>query len=163
MPEVSGSKVTLHGAKSFVLDAGEAELILVTTVLDNEPALIALERSRIPDAALERETVIDETRRSYRLTLDGVEVDDGSLIRGEAALAALRAIGDMALLLVSAESCGGIAGTLEIVVDYLKSRTQFDRKIGSFQALKHPTVDILIGLERSRSHLYHRRHRIRRS
>ena len=153
--EVSGSKVTLHGAKSFVLDAGEAELILVTTVLDNEPALIALERSRIPDAALERETVIDETRRSYRLTLDGVEVDDGSLIRGEAALAALRAIGDMALLLVSAESCGGIAGTLEIVVDYLKSRTQFDRKIGSFQALKHPTVDILIGLERSRSHLYH--------
>ena len=153
--EVSGSKVTLHGAKSFVLDAGEAELFLVTTVLDNEPALIALERSRIPDAALERETVIDETRRSYRLTLDGVEVDDGSLIRGEAALAALRAIGDIALLLVSAESCGGIAGTLEIVVDYLKSRTQFDRKIGSFQALKHPTVDILIGLERSRSHLYH--------
>ena len=31
----------------------------------------------------------------------------------------------------------------------------FDRLIGSYQALKHPTVDVMIGLERSRSHLYH--------
>ena len=44
---------------------------------------------------------------------------------------------------------------LEVIVDYLKSRIQFDRPIGSYQALKHPTVDVLVGLERARSHLYH--------
>jgi len=42
----------------------------------------------------------------------------------------------------------------ELLLEYLKSRRQFGRHIGSYQSLKHPTVDILIGLERSRSLLY---------
>ncbi len=45
--------------------------------------------------------------------------------------------------------------TIELVVDYLNTRTQFGHKIGSYQALKHPTVDMLMGYERARSHLYH--------
>ena len=44
---------------------------------------------------------------------------------------------------------------IDLVVDYLCTRTQFGHKIGSYQALKHPTVDMLMGLERARSHLYH--------
>ena len=44
---------------------------------------------------------------------------------------------------------------LDVIVDYLNTRTAFGRKIGSYQGLKHPTVDVLIGLERSRSHVYH--------
>ena len=40
-------------------------------------------------------------------------------------------------------------------MDYLNTRTQFGRKIGSYQALKHPTVDILMALERGRSLVYH--------
>ena len=43
---------------------------------------------------------------------------------------------------------------LDVLLEYLKSRRQFGRHIGSYQSLKHPTVDILIGLERSRSLLY---------
>ena len=58
-------------------------------------------------------------------------------------------------MLLSAESAGGIAGVLEVIVEYLNTRTAFGRKIGGYQGLKHPTVDILIGLERSRSHAYH--------
>jgi alkylation response protein AidB-like acyl-CoA dehydrogenase len=60
-----------------------------------------------------------------------------------------------AWLLLSAESAGGTAGVLDVVVEYLNTRTQFGRTIGAYQALKHPTVDILIGLERARSHVYH--------
>jgi alkylation response protein AidB-like acyl-CoA dehydrogenase len=44
---------------------------------------------------------------------------------------------------------------LDVVLDYLRTRTAFGRKIGSFQALKHTCVDILVGLERTRSHVYH--------
>ena len=50
---------------------------------------------------------------------------------------------------------GGHASTLNLIIDYLKTRKQFDHYIGSYQALKHPTVDVLIGLEATRSHLYH--------
>ena len=50
------------------------------------------------------------------------------------------------LLLTSAEASGGIAGALNVIVDYLKTRKQFDKQIGSYQALKHPTVDILDGV-----------------
>ena len=42
-----------------------------------------------------------------------------------------------------------------MTVDYLNTRSTFGRKIGSYQALKHACADILVGLERSRSHLYH--------
>ena len=151
----NGSQVTLQGRKSFVCDAAEADLVVVTVAWEGEPALVLLEKDRIPATALEREIVIDETRRSYRLLLDRIEVPESDLIRGKAARQALAAVRDAALLLVAAEACGGTAGVLDVILEYLKAREQFGRPIGSYQALKHPTVDILCGLERARSHLYH--------
>jgi alkylation response protein AidB-like acyl-CoA dehydrogenase len=40
-------------------------------------------------------------------------------------------------------------------VDYLKTRKQFGKLIGSYQALKHPTVDILVSMDSARSFIYH--------
>ena len=59
------------------------------------------------------------------------------------------------ILVAVAEAAGGIAGVLDVTVDYLNTRSTFGRKIGRYQALKHTCADILVGLERSRSHLYH--------
>jgi len=113
--------------------------------------LVMIEASSIDAATVNREVIIDETRRSYRLTLDGLQVPKSNLLLeldfAEIELAAM--------LLLSAEMAGGHASTLDLIVEYLKTRKQFDRYIGSFQALKHPTVDILIGLEASRSQVYH--------
>ena len=151
----SDSGFTLSGVKSFVTDAAVARVLVASVTLEGAPALAMIDTSTLRDGALSREIVIDETRRSYRLNLDGVEIAETDLIRDEAALAALNAVQRAALLLLSAESCGGTAGVLDVVVEYLNTRTQFGRTIGAYQALKHPTVDILIGLERARSHLYH--------
>ena len=150
-----GGALRLHGDKVLVTDAAVAELVVVSVALDGAPALVLLDKTGAPDGALSRETVIDETRRSFRLRLDGIEIDAAAAITGAAAEAALRAIGDAALLLASAEAAGGIAGVLALTVDYLNTRSAFGRKIGSYQALKHACADILVGLERSRSHLYH--------
>jgi alkylation response protein AidB-like acyl-CoA dehydrogenase len=151
----SDAGFTLSGVKSFVTDAAVARVIVASVTLDGTPALAVIDASTLGDGALSREVVIDETRRSYRLNLDGVEIGESDLIRDEAALSALTSVQRAALLLLSAESCGGTAGVLDVVVEYLNTRTQFGRTIGAYQALKHPTVDILIGLERARSHLYH--------
>ena len=150
-----GADITLHGAKTLVLDAAVADLLLVSVQHGGKPALLLLPATALPRQHLQREAVIDETRRSYRLTLDGLTLPADALITGTAARSALQVTSQAALLLASAEAAGGIAGVLALTVDYLNSRSAFGRKIGSYQALKHGCADILIGLERARSHLHH--------
>ncbi len=150
-----GAGFALSGSKTLVLDAAVAQALLVSVSLDGQPALVLLDAAGIAACRPVRETIIDETRRAYRLTLDGVTVDEAALIRGDKALAALAAIRRSALALHIAEAAGGIAGALDVMVDYLNTRTTFGRKIGSYQSLKHTCAQILIGLERTRSHAYH--------
>ena len=58
-------------------------------------------------------------------------------------------------LLVAADAAGAAAACLDTIVEYLKTRKQFGKLIGSYQALKHPTVDILTSVDSSRSFIYH--------
>jgi acyl-CoA dehydrogenase len=153
--EASGSILQLHGAKTLVQDAAVADLLLVSVLHQGAPALLLLPATALPRQQLQREAVMDETRRSYRLTLDGLGLPAEALITGNAARHALQAIRQAALLLASAEAAGGIAGVLAVTVDYLNNRSAFGRKIGSYQSLKHGCADMLIGLERARSHLHH--------
>jgi len=150
-----GAQVLLSGAKCGVTDAGSARALWVSVQLDGAPALALVPASALPAGALQRETIVDETRRSWRLALDGVAVPAASVVTGVTALGMLQAVRNAALLLAAAEAAGGIAGALAVIVEYLNTRTTFGRKIGSYQGLKHPSAEILIGLERARSHVAH--------
>ncbi len=150
-----GDMLKLSGTKTFVTDAAAAGVIIASVALDGAPALVLLEKGDLPEGALDQESIIDETRRSYRLKLDGISVDAANLLDPAQTDAALKHHHLAASLLTSAEMCGGIAACLNTIVEYLNTRKQFDKLIGSYQALKHPTVDILMGLEASRSHLYY--------
>ena len=153
--EIAGDAARLHGAKTLVCDAAAADFVLASVALDGAPALAIVKAADLPPVRRTRETVIDETRRAFRLDLDGVRVPASSLITGDKSRAALNAIRDAAQLLAPAEAAGGIAGVLETTIEYLNTRSTFGRKIGSYQSLKHTCAEILIGLERARSHLYH--------
>lgn len=152
---LDGGVLRLSGRKTLVCDAAVADLLMVSVTIDGAPALVVLAAADLPAGRIRREVAIDETRRAYTVELDGLSVPRANLIAGDRARTALRAIGDCALLLASAEAAGGIAGALDVMVEYLNTRTAFGRKIGSYQSLKHTCAEILIGLERSRSHLYH--------
>ncbi len=151
----SGDTVTLAGGKTFVTDAAMADVLLVTAALDGAPALVLLETSALPSGALRREVVIDETRRSYAVDLTGVEVPAANLLPLDGAAGCLKSLHLAACLLYAAEMCGGTAGVINVTLEYLLTRRQFDHFIGAYQALKHPMVDALVGLEQARSHLYH--------
>ena len=153
--EIAGDTARLSGAKTLVCDAAAADFVLVSVALDGAPALAIVTAPDLPRERRTRETVIDETRRAYRLDLAGVSVPASLLITGEKARAALKAIRNAALLFAVAEAAGGIAGALDLTVEYLNTRSAFGRKIGGYQSLKHTCADILVGLERTRSHLYH--------
>ena len=150
-----GATVRLSGAKTLVCDAAVADFLLASVMLDGAPALAALTADQISPQRLQRETIIDETRRSFRLDLTDLQVATSALITGDAARAALRAMREGAWLLLAAEAAGGIAGVLDVTVDYLNLRTAFGRKIGSYQALKHTCAEILVALERGRSLVVH--------
>jgi alkylation response protein AidB-like acyl-CoA dehydrogenase len=57
--------------------------------------------------------------------------------------------------LLAVEQVGAGQHLLDLSVDYAKSRLQFGRPIGSFQAVKHKLADLLVDLEHARSTAYH--------
>lgn len=144
-------KISLSGTKTFVLDAVLADIIIASVSYEGKPVLVLIEKSSIPNENIQREVVIDETRRSYQLRLEGIDVAKSNLLE----YSNFSALENAALLLISAEMAGGLAGVLNVIVEYLNTRKQFGRLIGSYQALKHPTAEILLAMEAARSHVYH--------
>jgi alkylation response protein AidB-like acyl-CoA dehydrogenase len=112
-------------------------------------------RDQLSDSAISEHTLVDQTKRSARVDFDGVAVGSGQVLSGAAVGAALRDIRLLGALLVAAEATGSAAACLDTTVEYLKTRKQFGKLIGSYQALKHPSVDILCDMDSSRSFVYH--------
>ncbi len=150
--------LVLSGVKQFVCDAGVADWIIASVNHDNAPAFVVIDKAQIADSALRRETIIDETRRSYELTLDGISLRADQILGTENTRATLRHLHLVANLLSTAEMVGGTIAVIDYTIEYLKTRKQFGRLIGSYQGLKHPTVDAFIGYEQARSHLYSAAH-----
>jgi alkylation response protein AidB-like acyl-CoA dehydrogenase len=152
--ERDGDKLKLSGEKWYVADAAVADLLIVYCELDGAPALVLVERAQLPGNAVQSHTLLDETKRGAKLKLDGTTVNGDALLTGDVA-ATLRDLKLIGALLVAAEATGSTGACLDTVVEYLKTRKQFGKLIGSYQALKHPTVDILVGLDAARSLIYH--------
>lgn len=148
-----GEGYRLSGTKAYVLDGQNAALLLVVCQCDAKPAVFAVERGKLPQTALRAERLIDETRRSARVCLDGVRVEKSARL-GTDASAALARLETLGALLVAAEMAGGNAGVMELTLEYLKTRVQFGKLIGGYQALKHPMAWIMVALEHTRSLVY---------
>ena len=143
--------LTLEGAKYFVTDADVADVVIVSVKLEGAASLVLIDPAQLDGSSIIKEEVIDQTRRSFQLVLDGVEIADDQVLP-------VNDFGHLertAMLLLAAEMTGGLSGTLSLIVEYLNTRKAFDRYIGSYQSLKHPSSDILLSLEAARSHLYH--------
>jgi len=150
--------LALSGEKFFVRDAAAANWIIASVLVDDKPALVLVAKDDLPKDALRREVIIDETKRAFALTLDGITVPKSALLDMAQAEAALAHIHLCANLLSTAEMCGGTQNVIDYTLDYLRTRKQFGRTIGSYQALKHPSVDAYTGYERARSLLYSAAH-----
>jgi alkylation response protein AidB-like acyl-CoA dehydrogenase len=143
-----GEAWRLDGHKSFVLDGATAGLILVVATTDAGLSLFAVEGDAdgLSRAAL---PALDQTRQLARLEFAGVTA---RLIGspGDGAAALDRAL-DVAAVALAAEQLGGAQRALDMAVEYAKVRRQFDRPIGSFQAIKHRCADLLLEVESLRS------------
>ncbi|GGX73779.1 isovaleryl-CoA dehydrogenase [Litorimonas cladophorae] len=148
----NGFKVS--GQKILVQNLDAAELVLLSAKFEGQTALFILDASLIPDSARRREKLIDETKRSCEVSFDGLILPESALLDLNQSTATLSHIDLCGNLLGSAELVGATQTCLDYTLDYLRTRKQFGKLIGSYQALKHPIVDAYIGYEKARSLLY---------
>ena len=142
-------KAVVRGLRRFVHGAAWATHFIVSARMDQQPCAV------IVPATAERlhiETV-ELADGSFRadLRLDGVELDSLQVVAtGADCQEWLRRAIDWTTVAISAELFGIETTLFGTTLDYLKTRTQFDRLIGSFQALQHRAVGLYCGKEIAR-------------
>jgi alkylation response protein AidB-like acyl-CoA dehydrogenase len=142
----------LTGTVERVVDAGAADELLVAARGADGVALYAVDTSA---AGVHRSPLgtLDLTRPQATVHLSGAP---GRLVAGpaEADRVITHAL-HVGSALLAVEQVGAGQHLLDLSVDYAKSRLQFGRPIGSFQAVKHKLADLLVDLEHARSTAFH--------
>lgn len=145
----------ISGSKMFVPFAAVAD-VLITAVRTEGPggsgiSLLLVERGS-PGITLVPLEMFDQTRRVYEVTFDDVLVPHGALLGAEGGgWEVVSRIIDAACIGLAADGLGGSERALEMAVAYTKTRTQFNRPVASFQALKHMAAEMASDIEPSRS------------
>ncbi len=143
----------LSGTRTHVLWAQQANLVVSPFRLEDDSlALFAVETSS-PGVTVEPEVGVDTTRRAARVVFDEARVEDSArLARG--GRESWRDIFVKGYVLLAAEAVGAAQAVLSRTCEYAAERIQFGRPIGSFQAVKHPLVNVMLAVETARSLVY---------
>lgn len=149
---VSADGDALTGTVERVVDAGAADDLLVAARGADGVALYAVDAAG-PGVERSPLVTLDLTRPQATVRLSGAP---GRLVGGpgEAERVIEHAL-QVGSALLAAEQVGAGQHLLDLSVAYAKSRLQFGRPIGSFQAVKHRLADLLVDLEHARSTAYH--------
>ncbi len=151
-----GEGVVLSGEAHFVQDAFKADLLVVqaTSGAEGDERVLCVVPVDAPGVKLSQDHVHDLTRDQATVRFEAAVVSADQIVSRDGAAVLARAWPAL-LVLVSADLCGTAEWQLQTTVEYAKTRKQFDRQIGFFQAVKHPLVDAMVMIDRARSLLYH--------
>jgi len=140
----AGDDWRLDGLADYVLHGQNADVLLVLAraaeglaVFEVDPGLSGLTIKALP--------TFDHTLRLARIDFSGVSAR--RVKAAEPVWDAVRKALDLSLVALAGEQAGAARRCLEFTVDYAKSRIQFGRAIGSFQAIKHMAADLLLESE----------------
>jgi len=145
-----GDGFELDGVKTWVLDGHSADVLLVIArdgdglgVFRVEADAEGLTRTPIPE--------LDTTRKLARIELAATPAT--RISKGDQT-ANLERVLSLVCAALAAEQVGGAQRCLEMATDYAKTRLQFGRPIGSYQAIKHKCADLLVSVEFAKSAAY---------
>jgi alkylation response protein AidB-like acyl-CoA dehydrogenase len=152
----------LSGTKMFVPFAAVADVLLTAVRTSGRGeegiSLLLLERAT-PGVSIQPLDIFDQTRRMYEVALQNVTVTKSALVGAEGGGWKIVArLLDAAAIALAADSLGGSQKSLELAVDYTKVRTQFNRPIASFQALKHLAAEMASEIEPARALVWYAAH-----
>jgi hypothetical protein len=146
-PSLAGEQAwSLSGVRRHVSPARPVDGWIVPASLDGDLALVWVEAAAAGADCTAQ--IAADGRSLASLRFDRVEASERDiLLRGPQARAAMARALAVGRVLTAAELLGAGRAALEATTDYLKTRKQFDRFIGSFQAVQHRCVDAFIHLE----------------
>jgi pimeloyl-CoA dehydrogenase small subunit len=151
-----GAGWVIDGEKGVVVHGDTADKLIVTARVtggrrDRDGVAAFMVDGKAPRIS-RRGYPTQDGLRAAEIALSGVRVGpEGVLGEPGGALPLVERVVDEAIAALCAEAVGGMSVMHELTVDYLKTRRQFGREIGSFQILQHRAVDMLIALEQARS------------
>lgn len=150
--QVDHDGTTVSGSVNQVVDAGTADVLLVCAT-DNDGVSLYAVLADAPGVRRSELATVDLTRPQANITFDSAPA---TLLAGpgETPSVITRALQTGAALL-AVEQVGAAQHLLDLAVEYAKTRMQFGRQIGTFQAVKHRLADMLVDLEHARSTAYH--------
>ena len=133
-----GAGLRLKGTKRFVMGARASTRLVVLATLEGKPTLVCVPSSK---AQRHDKALADGTCWSD-LEFDTLLADSDILARGPDCLPALTRALDLANLCVAGLLHGLQSRILELTLEYLNTRVQFDKPLGAFQALQHRAVEL---------------------
>jgi pimeloyl-CoA dehydrogenase small subunit len=152
----SGDGFTLDGDKRMVLHGGQADTLVVSArtaggATDAAGISLFLVPRTSPGVSVKEIRTIDNLRAAD-VTFTGVRVGADALLGREGqGYPVIEEVVDYATALLCAEAVGAIRYANDATLEYLKTRRQFGVPIGSFQALQHRMVEMMISYEQARS------------
>lgn len=137
-----GTDWLLDGRGGHVLDADRAEAVALLT----DAGVFVVPASELE---IERESVFDPVLHLATVTARDVRVGDAQRVDVDADQARQLALTGLALTIV-----GACRRVLDLTLEHVRNRRQFDAPIGSFQAVKHKAADMHVAIERARALAY---------
>lgn len=165
--ERSADGFILSGSKMFVpyADVADHLLVLVRTegaIGDEDGCSLMLVDRSSPGIRITRlETIAPD--RQFQVDFERVVVAGDAVLDGGAALRLLSDVHRQCTALTCAEMLGGAEHQLEVTAEYVKQRVQFDRPLGSFQAVHHHLADMFTLVQASRWTTYQAIDRLHRN
>jgi alkylation response protein AidB-like acyl-CoA dehydrogenase len=142
--QLSASNGKLTGEKLFVSDAAVADFLVVVA---RNGVFVTDSKSR--GLKITPMSGMDLTRKLYAVEFSNTPAEElGSNLNLPRAF-------DIATAALAAELVGGMQRTLDITVEYAKTRKQFGKPIGIFQAVQHQCAEMYLETESSRSAAYY--------
>ncbi len=156
----AGDDFILSGTKLYVPDAHLADVIVVPVLTgsSNHPTdglSLFIMKAYEKGITMSLLPTMDGTRKLSAITFDRVRIPKNNLLGdlNQGWIPLMQALQRSQVGLI-AESVGGAQRAMEIATDYAKVRIQYDRPIGSFQAVKHMCAQMYTDTESARSMLY---------
>ena len=146
--KADGDGIVLDGKKVLVADAASADFFVVATA-DGRRHIVDLGAAGV---SVTPETSLDITRRLSTVSFEGVRVAAADSMPAEGP--EYYPVFFRLCVALAAESTGVAQRTMEMAVEYAKDRKQFDRQIGSYQAVSHRCAQMLLETENARSAVY---------
>ena len=153
--EKAGKEFRLRGRKEFVTDAEIADLI-ICVARGNEGLVLAPVEKGAKGMKIAATPGVDATRKLYSVEFEDVVAPEAdALAFNTRTLDAVESATATAVVALSAEMVGGMRWTLETAVEYAKTRQQFGKAIGVYQAVQHQLADMFLMTEGARSAVYY--------